>query len=391
MLVLPAIQPNERTTMTPLKNLQIMSRMTVAATLELWLESSTLREPAPDEVVIRVEGAPVNPADLLQLVGPADLSTLVVSGTPQRPRLSARIPAERMSAIAGRLGQAQPVGNEGAGTIIRAGAEVSDMLGRVVAMRDGMYTELRLAKAADCMLLPLGTSSREGAAAAINPMTALGMVETMRREGHHALVHTAAASSVGQMLNRLCIADGIPLVNIVRSPNQVTLMETMGATHVLDSTQPEFLTALRKAVDQTDATLAFDALGGGRMAGDILVAMEAAQSRRATQWSRYGSRPLKQVYVYGVLDRSPKVIEGNIGTAWAMGGWLMSWFMESIGDVTARRLRDRVGAELTTLFASQFGAQMSLAEALQPHSILGFSRNVTGGKALLVPNSPIVE
>ncbi len=372
--------------MTSLSNLKIMSRMTSEARMELWLEESMLPEPARDEVVIRVEGAPVNPADVLQLVGPADLATLHATGTSQRPRLSAHIPPERMRVVAGRMNQSQPTGNEGAGTVVRAGADAGHLLGRVVAMRDGMYARLRLAKAADCMVLPVGTTALEGAAAAINPLTALGMIETMRREGHRALVHTAAASSVGQMLNRLCIAEGIPLVNIVRSPRQVKLLEDMGARHVLDSTQPDFLEAIRRSVDQTDATLAFDALGGGRMAGDILVAMEAAQSRRAEVWSRYGSRPLKQVYVYGVLDRSPKVIDGNIGTAWAMGGWLMSWFMESLGSDAALALRDRVGAELTTLFATHFGAQMSLAQALQPENLLAFSRNETGGKTLLVPH-----
>jgi NADPH:quinone reductase len=354
--------------------------------MELWLEESALPEPAADELLIRVEGAPVNPADVLQLVGPADLSTLQSTGTLERPRLTAAIPRERLGAVAGRLDQTQATGNEGAGTVVGAGVDVRHLLGRVVAARDGMYARFRLAKASDCMVLPAGTSARHGAAASINPLTALCMVETMHREGHRALVHTAAASNVGQMLNRLCIADGIPLVNIVRSRQQQDLLKGLGADYVVDSTRPDFREALRHSIDRTGATLAFDALGGGSMAGEILVAMEAVQSRLAQSWSRYGSRQLKQVYVYGVLDRSPKLIEGAIGTAWAMGGWLMSWYMESIGSDAAERLRHRVGAELATTFASHFGAELSLEDALQPQSLLAFSRNQTGGKTLLVPS-----
>ena len=373
--------------MTINTNLQLLSRMTSDARMELWLEESDLPSLSADEVLIRIEGAPVNPADVLQLVGPADLSTLRPTGTSDRPRLTAVIPPERLSAVAGRIDQIQATGNEGAGTVVSAGAHAQHLLGRVVAARDRMYARFRVAKASECMILPLGSTALQGAAASINPLTALGMVETMRREGHHALVHTAAASNVGQMLNRVCIADGIPLVNIVRSSAQAEHLKALGAIHVLDSTQPGFRQALEHSIDQTGATLAFDALGGGSMAGQILVAMEAVQSRRATSWTRYGARRLKQVYVYGVLDRSPKVIEGNVGTAWSIGGWLMSWYMESIGSDAAERLRERVGAELTTTFASHFGSQLSLEQALQVESVLSFSRNQTGGKALLVPAS----
>ena len=241
-------------------------------------------------------------------------------------------------------------------------------------------------KAGDCLVLPEGTSPRDGASAFVNPLTVLGMVETMRREGHRALVHTAAASNVGQMLNRVCLADGIPLVNIVRSSSQVTLLRDMGATHVLDSTSPDFRQALTRALADTGATLAFDAIGGGRMAALILAAMEEVLSAQSSTYSRYGSSVHKQVYIYGALDPGPKIIEGNLGLAWGVAGWLMTWFYQKISPETAKKLRDRVAAELTTTFASHYTAEISLSEALSPPVIAAYSRRATGEKYLIVPN-----
>ena len=239
--------------------------------------------------------------------------------------------------------------------------------------------------AADCLVLPEGVSARAGAAAFINPLTALGMVETMRREGHGALVHTAAASNLGQMLNRLCLADGVGLVSIVRSPAQVALLRAQGATHVLDSSVPGFEAALLDALADTGATLAFDAIGGGRMANTLLSAMERVATRRLATYSRYGSPTHKQVYIYGGLDPSPRLLDGQFGMAWGLGGWLMTWFYDRIGPADGAALRARAAAELTTTFVSTFSADTGLADMLSLDTIRRYTRRATGTKYLVLP------
>jgi NADPH:quinone reductase len=373
--------------------LELRSKITSGGELELWLEDVAVPEPAADELVVRVEAAPLNPSDILLLLGPADLSTIQSGGTNDRPTVTATIPQSRMAAVAGRLDVPLPVGNEGAGIAIKAGADVQALVGRTLAARSnrGMYAQYRVVKASDCLLLPQGATARDGASAFINPLTVLGMVETMHREGHTALVHTAAASNLGQMLNRVCLADGIGLVNIVRSPQQAEILRRTGAKYVLDSTGPNFGRDLADALAETGATLAFDAIGGGAMAATILSSMEQVANRKATAYSRYGSSIHKQVYIYGVLDPGPKVIEGNLGMAWSVGGWLMTWFYQKIGPDTAQRLRDRVASELTTTFASRYTSAISLAEVLSPDVIAAYSRRATGEKYLVVPNGSLLR
>jgi threonine dehydrogenase-like Zn-dependent dehydrogenase len=323
------------------------------------------------------------------MLGSVDLMSLRGSGTVNRPIIEGRVPPERLAVMSGRLDQALSVGNEGAGTVIAAGSEVTSLIGRVVAIRatTGSYAKHQIVEAADCLVLPEGLSARDGAAAFINPLTALGMVETMRREGHSALIHTAAASNLGQMLVRLCRKDGVPLVNIVRSAEQVTLLRDLGAEYVVDSGAPDFVNALVVAIETTGATLAFDAIGGGTMASTVLSAMEAVQIRKLATYSRYGSPVHKQIYIYGVLDPRPKVLDGQFGTAWSVGGWLMSWFYNKIGTADAARLSQRVADELRTTFASRFTAELSLQEALSLQAILAYSRRATGAKYLITPHT----
>jgi NADPH:quinone reductase-like Zn-dependent oxidoreductase len=370
-------------------SLELRSKITSDARLELWLEEVPVPVPAADELLIRIDAAPLNPSDMIVLLGPADAADVEAGGTPVRPTATARIAPERMAGLEARLDKALPLGSEGAGLVVGAGASGQALLGRTVALRSplGTYAQYRVAKAADCLVLPDGVTAREGASAFINPLTVLGMVETMRREGHTALVHTAAASNVGQMLNRLCIRDGIALVNIVRSAAQVTILKRLGATHVLDSTSATFERDLVAAVMATGATLAFDAIGGGAMAGTIVRAMEQALVARAAGYARYGSPVHKQVYIYGVLDRGPRIIEGNLGAAWGIGGWLMTWFYEKIDAATAQRLRERATSGLTTTFASAYTSEISLADMLRPDIIAAFSRRATGEKFLVRPNA----
>jgi len=355
--------------------------------LELSLAEVPIPEPGPDEIVVRVEASPINPSDLGLLLGPADLSTLKASGTAERPVVTAALSPAAMKALAARVGESLPVGNEGAGVVVKAGAspEAQALMGRTVAMIGGaMYAQYRRVRAADVLPLPADATPADGASCFVNPLTSLGMVETMRREGHTALVHTAAASNLGQMLVRICQADGVPLVNIVRSPAQEKLLRDQGAEHVLDSTAPDFTARLTEAVAATGATLAFDAIGGGRLASQILSAMEQAANRGAA-YSRYGSNAYKQVYIYGGLDTGPTELVRNYGMAWGIGGWLLTPFLAKIGPEAAQRLRQRVAAELKTTFASRYTAEIGLAEALDPQVIAAYARRATGEKYLINP------
>ena len=285
-----------------------------------------------------------------------------------------------------------PVGNEGAGVVVKAGASpaAQALMGKTVAVVGGAtYSQHRCVKAAQCLVLPAGTTPAEGASAFVNPLTALGMTETMRREGHSALVHTAAASNLGQMLNKICIQDKIALVNIVREQEQADILRTIGAKHVCNATSPAFMQELTDALVATGATIAFDAIGGGRLAGQILTCMEAAINKTAKEYSRYGSMTHKQVYIYGRLDTNPTELFGNFGMAWAVGGWLLTPFLQKIGPAAAQKLRERVAAELKTTFASHYARTVSLAEALQADAISVYGKRSTGAKYLINPNKGV--
>ena len=373
----------------PATALQLRSLVQPDGTLQVSLEPTPVPTPGPDEVLIQVQATPINPSDIGLLFGPADLSTVQVAGSADRPVVTARIPERAMPGMAARLGQSMPVGNEGAGLVVAAGSSpaAQALVGRTVAVIGGaMYAQYRTMPAAQCLPLPAGTTAAEGASCFVNPLTALGMVETMKREGHTALVHTAAASNLGQMLNRVCQKDGIGLVNIVRKPEQATLLREMGAQHVCDSTAPTFMADLTDALAATGATIAFDATGGGTLAGQILQCMESAINRTAKEYSRYGSAVHKQVYLYGHLDTRPTEIQRTFGMAWGVGGWLLFPFLNKIGDAAAQALRTRVAAELKTTFASQYARTLSLAEALSADAIAFYGPRNTGAKVLIDPS-----
>lgn len=374
---------------TPRTTLQLRSLIKRSGELELSLAEEPVPEPKPDEVVVRVEAAPMNPSDLGLLFGAADMGTAKAAGTPSRPVVTASVPEAAMKSMAARLDASMPVGNEGAGTVVAAGSSpaAQALLGRKVAMIGGaMYTQYRCIPVAQCMPLPEGTTPAEGASSFVNPLTALGMVETMRREGHKALVHTAAASNLGQMLNRICIQDGIGLVNIVRKKEQEEILRAIGAKYVCNASAPTFLQDLTDALVATGATLAFDAIGGGKLAGQILGCMEAALNRSATEYSRYGSTTHKQVYIYGGLDRGPTEFVRNFGMAWGMGGWLLFPFLQKVGPEGAEKLKKRVAAELKTTFASRYTKEVSMLEALRLEEIAVYAKHATGEKYLLNPS-----
>ncbi len=369
--------------------LQLRSLIKKSGELEISLVNVPVAEPAADEVVVRIEATPINPSDLGLLVGAADMSTAKATGTREAPVITAKVPEAAMRAMAGRLDESMPVGNEGAGVVIKTGSSeaAKALMGRTVAMIGGaMYGQYRTIKASECLVLPEGTTAAEGASCFVNPLTSLGMVETMRREGHKALVHTAAASNLGQMLNKICLKDGIGLVNIVRNSQQAEILHKIGAKHVIDSTSPTFMRDLTDALVETGATLAFDAIGGGKLAGQILSAMEAAANKSAKVYSRYGSSVHKQVYIYGGLDTGPTELNRTFGMSWGLGGWLLFQFLQKIGPADAMKLRQRVVAELKTTFASHYTQVVSLQEALQLSHIAVYGKRATGEKYLINPN-----
>jgi NADPH:quinone reductase-like Zn-dependent oxidoreductase len=336
-----------------------------------------------------VEAAPINPSDLGLLFAGADLAEATVSGSTDDPVLTAPLTPGALGRAAARVGKPLAVGNEGAGVVVAAGSSEAAraLLGKTVALAPGgMYAQYRVEDARRCLALPDGVSPEEGASSFVNPLTALGMVETMRREGHSALVHTAAASSLGQMLNRLCIEEQIPLVNIVRKAEQEEILRAIGAEYVCNSTSPSFAQDLTEALARTSATLAFDAIGGGELAGQILGGMEAAAARKSGEYSTYGSPVHKQVYIYGGLDRGPIVLRRNFGMAWGVGGWLLGPFLASVGPARLSELWQRVGAGLKTTFASAYTKEVSLAEALQPEAFGAYTRQATGEKYLIAPH-----
>jgi NADPH:quinone reductase-like Zn-dependent oxidoreductase len=369
--------------------LQLRSLITASGELELSLLPVEFPAPGPDEVLVRVEASPINPSDLGLLLGAADPATAKTSGEGDATVVKAKVPPTAAKAMAGRLGESMAVGNEGAGTVVQAGSspEAQALMGKMVAMIGGaMYAQYRIMKVAACLPLPDGTTAAEGASCFVNPLTSLGMVETMRREGHTALVHTAAASNLGQMLNRICLADGIDLVNIVRSEAQEKLLRDLGAKYVCNSEAPSFTDDLVAALIATGATLAFDATGGGRLQGQILTAMEVMAVKAMKEYSRYGSTTHKQVYVYGRLESKPIEFSPTFGMAWGMGGWLLFPFLQKIGQADAARLRARVAAELKTTFASHYSKEISLHEVLDLDNLHAYAKRATGTKFLINPN-----
>jgi NADPH:quinone reductase-like Zn-dependent oxidoreductase len=369
--------------------LQLRSLIKKSGELEISLASVAIPEPAENEVVVRVEASPINPSDLGLLIGAADMSSAKASGTKEAPVITAKVPEAAMKGMAGRLDEAMPVGNEGAGVVVKTGSsdEAKALMGKTVAMVGGaMYAQYRTLRAKDCQVLPAGTTAAEGASWFVNPLTALGMTETMRREGHKALVHTAAASNLGQMLNKICLKDGIGLVNIVRSPEQADILRRIGAKHIVDSSAATFMDDLTDALVETGATLAFDAIGGGKLAGQILTCMEIAANKTAKVYSRYGSSVHKQVYIYGGLDTRPVELNRAFGMAWGVGGWLLTPFLQKIGPADGQKLRQRVAAELKTTFASHYTKVVSLQEALQLSNIAVYAKRATGEKYLINPN-----
>ncbi|MBB1469673.1 zinc-binding dehydrogenase [Pseudoalteromonas sp. SG41-5] len=371
-------------------NIQLTSTISEDNKLTLALRNIDMPQPGADEVVIRIEATPLNPSDLGVLFSAADMSSAKQTGTEQNPVITADVPAQFMPSLKTRVGKATPVGNEGAGTVVAAGSSpaAQALMGKTVAViGGGTYRKFICANVQSCLELKEGTTAKEGASAFVNPLTALAMVETMRTEGHKAIIHAAAASNLGQILNRICIADGVDLINIVRKPEQEKLLRDMGAKYVVNSSNDTFLADLTAAIIETGATIAFDPIGGGQLTSDILNCMEVAATRDITEYSVYGSDTFKQVYIYGALNRGPITLNRNFGFAWGVNGFLLFNALGKLGTNMVIAMRKRIADEITTTFASNYTHEVSLPEALQLQSIEAYSKHATGEKYLIKPQA----
>ncbi|MBP79118.1 MAG: NADH oxidase [Deltaproteobacteria bacterium] len=370
---------------------EIRSKVTEDGEIEISIATVKKPTPAEDEVLIRVEAAPINPSDLgLLLSFAADLSSIRVSGDGDQTATSMKIHPALMNAMKPRLGQSMPVGNEGAGVVEDAGANAKELIGKTVGLAGGaMYSQYRCVPASSCLVMNDGTSSKEAASSFVNPLTALAFIETMKMEKHSAIVHTAAASNLGQMLVKICKDDNIPLINIVRKTEQEKILKDLGAKYVCNTGDSDFTENLIAALVETGATLGFDATGGGNngeLPGQILSAMEVAANKTAKEYSRYGSDTYKQVYIYGGLDPSPTILKRAFGMSWGLGGWLLTPMIGKIGMERFQQMRKRVAAEIKTTFASNYAAEISLEEMLQPDNIKSYAKQATGEKYLVSPH-----
>ena len=367
---------------------QIRSEVTKEGKLLIYVESTAMPEPKEDEVLIRIEASPINPSDLGLLIGPADVSSMSVSGEGENAVVTMDIPEGLLRMLETRLDQSLPVGNEGGGVVVKAGSkDLEDLVGKTVGVAGGsMYSQYRCVNAASCFVMHEGITSAESASCFVNPLTALGMVETMRLENHSALVHTAAASNLGQMLIKICLDEDVPLVNIVRKEEHVEKLNSLGAKFVCNSSKETFMQDLVSALVETGATIGFDATGGGKLSGQILTAMEVAANQTATEYNRYGSNTFKQVYIYGGLDRSPTTLNRAFGFSWGLGGWLLTPFIGRIGPERFEELKQKVADEIKTTFASHYTKEISLEEVLQPENINVYSKQATGEKYLVNPS-----
>ena len=369
---------------------EIRSMVTSDGNIEISIAKVEMPIPGDDEVLIEVHAAPINPSDLgLLLSFAADLSTINVSGSGDETVTSMKIHPALMGAMKPRIDESMPVGNEGSGIVIDAGANAKELIGKTVGLAGGsMYSQYRCVPAANCLVMEEGTSPAEAASSFVNPLTALAFIETMKMENHTAILHTAAASNLGQMLVKICKADDIPLVNIVRKQEQVDLLKGIGAEHVCNTSDSNFMESLVSALVTTGATLGFDATGGGNggeLPGQILAAMEVAANKTAKEYSRYGSDTYKQVYIYGGLDQSPTILKRSYGMSWGLGGWLLTPMIGRIGMEKFQAMRMRVAKEIKTTFASTYANEISFEEMLQPEIIKSYAKQATGQKYLVNP------
>ncbi len=367
----------------PTTGKQLFATLAPDGQLTVEVADSEFPDPTGNQVLVKMEAAPINPSDLALLLGQADLE----SGEYSPGKLVATMPEPFHSASKGRHGQRLPVGNEGAGTVVATGTTdmAKALMGQRVACVPGhAYSQYATADAAMC--LPLGDLSSEvGASAFVNPMTALGFVENARMDGQKAIVHAAAASNLGQMLVKICQEDGMGLVNIVRKAEQETILRDLGAEWVVNSSAPDFLPKLMAAIDATDAYYGFDPIGGGTTVDACFKAMERVAVGKMKDYNRYGSNQQKRMFIYGRLDTGPTTLTPSYGFGWTLSGWLLTPFLAQAGVETMMRMRQRVLAGLTSTFASSYKRKVTLEQMLEKNAASDYRKMKTGEKYLVTP------
>ena len=367
---------------------QLFTTVTEDGKSILSIEPYDVPEPKEHEVIVRMEAVPINPSDLGLLTAAANMDTVRSETVDGHSALVADVDPVMQPFFKGRAGKKLAAGNEGAGTVVAAGSSdaAQALMGKVVTIVGGeMYRTHRVMPAMMCVPLPDGAPAREGASLFVNPMTAQGFLNTMRAEGHEALVHTAAASNLGQMLAKLCLKEGVPLVAIVRSDAQKKILTDIGLTHVIDSSKDDFMEQLIAALAETGATLGFDAIGGGKMASYILTAMEKAAAVRGAEFSVYGSTVNKQVYIYGRLDTGETILGGGLGLYWGVGGWLLTPHLEKVGGERMMEMRMYTVEERNGIFKSDYSSEISLMDMIDPEIAKGYEKKATGEKVLVNP------
>ena len=370
---------------------EIRSTVTGDGNVEISIAKVDIPTPADDEVLIEIYAAPINPSDLALLTTfGGDVSNIKVSGSGDNTVASMSVHPAVMRSMKSRVGQSMPVGNEGAGVVVDAGINAKSLIGKTVGLAGGaMYSQYKCAPAVNCLVMDDGIAPYEAASSFVNPMTALSFVETMKMENHSAIVHTAAASNLGQMLVKVCKSENIPLVNIVRKEEQVDILKNIGAKYICNTNESDFMESLVGALTETGATLGFDATGGGNngeLAGQILAAMEVAANNASGEYSRYGSETYKQVYIYGGLDPSPTILKRSYGMSWGLGGWLLTPMLGKIGMEKFQEMRARISEEIKTTFASEYSQEISFEEMLQPEIVKLYAKQATGEKYLVNPH-----
>jgi len=368
---------------------QLFTTVTEDDKLVLSVEPLEVPDPAPDEVVVAVQAAPINPSDLGLLLSPADLSTARAGEVDGHPALIADIRPAIKPLVAERLGKKLNAGNEGAGLVVAAGSSdaAQALLGQTVTMVGGsMYSTHRVVNARMVLPLPEGAKASEGASLFVNPMTVQSFLTTMRDEGHTAIIHTAAASNLGQMLAKLCKKEDVPLVAIVRRDSQRELLAELGVPYIVDSSKETFFNDLVQAIAAAEATLCFDAIGGGKMADTVLKAMEMALRSRGMEGGVYGTPVHKQVYIYGRLDFSPTILTSAYGMYWGVGGWLVTPRLQKQGMKRTIEMRQYAIEERNGIFASDYARTISLEEMLDPDTARSIDKKGTGGKVLVDPS-----
>ncbi len=377
--------------MTEDNSKEIRSKVTEEGFIEISIVKVSVPIPKEDEVLIKIEASPINPSDLGKLISfAAILDDIQVSGSGKEMVTKIRLNQKLMRSLIPRLNQSISLGNEGAGTVIDAGAQAKHLIGKTVGLAGGgMYSQYKCLPGSSCLVMDDGTSPREAASSFVNPLTALGFIETMKLENQSAIIHTAAASNLGKMLIKICNTDSVPLVNIVRSSKQVEILKEMGAKIVCNTSDETFMNDLVEAIKKTGANLAFDATGGGNegmLPGQILSAMEIAALSSSDEYQIYGSNVHKQVYIYGGLDRSPTILNRSFGMQWSLGGWLLMPMINRFGMEKFKKMRERVAKEIKTTFASEYSRNISFNEMLQPEIIRSYALQSTGGKFLVEPH-----